>query len=202
MKKYMTALLLIMGQTVWSAERSEHSHCARIGDFCHHQITGLACLQHNLNLAENDLEHFIDEHLGTDITNLILSGQDNMNDKTILTLANSPNAKAITNLNLKSTNVGYNGIVALWKSETFGSLVSDLPTYERYTGKPVSVIEIEIGHTKLIEQYKRSLFAYPLPLRAEFQITFGHMGIGKTWTLTGYKQIKLMNHRKELEANH
>lgn len=206
MKKHIMALFLLIGHTmvpmnqvVWSSEHSEHSHCRRrIGNFCHHNIPGVACLRYKKNLSECDLDHFIQEHLGTDIFDLDLSDQENVNDHTIEILAKSKNASAINTLDLMFTDVGYNGIVALWKSETFGSLVSDSPTYERHTGKPVSIIEIEIGHTKLMRQYRKCLFSYPLPLREEFPITFGHMGMGKSWQLIGYKQIKLLNHGKEL----
>lgn len=179
-------------------DKIEHDHCPRIGNFCHHLTSGTACLRHNTKLSKDDLSHFIKCHLGNDIYRLDFSLQDNLNSDTLKVLANTDNAGAIRFLDVMSTNATYNGIVALWNSSTFGSLVADSPTYERHTGVPVSIIEIEIGHTKLYEQYQSRSFDYPLPLLANFEITYGHRGIGESWKTKGYKQIKLLDHGKEL----
>lgn len=113
-------------------------------------------------------------------------------------LAKSENASAITYLDLSSTRIGYNGIIQLLKSSTFGSLISDSPTYEKHTGVPVSIIKVEIQNTRCYEQYKKKLFKYPLPLIRDFNITYGHRLIGKQYKNFGYKQIILLNYGKEL----
>ena len=151
-------------------------------------------------LSNEDFSHLIQYHLNTDIYQLDLSNQEHLDSKVLKDLANSENAGAIRYLNLMSTNASYSGIVALWNSSTFGSLVSDSPTYERHTGVPVSIIEIEIGNTKLYEQYQKKLFNYPLPLLGNFEITYGHRCVGKPWKEIGYKQIILLDHGKELGA--
>lgn len=130
-----------------------------------------------------------------------MSCQKNLNRNTLKVLAGSENASSIKFLNLMFTKASYNGIVALWDSPTFGRLVNGSPVYERHTGTPVSIIEIEIGHTVAYEQYTQGLFKYPLPLRQDFEITYGHRGVGETWTMTGYKQIKLLDHGEELASN-
>ncbi len=175
-----------------------HDHCPRIGNFCHHKTSGIACLRHNQNLSTDDLAHFIKRHLGNDIYKLDLSSQENLDNDILKVLADRKNAGAIQFLNLMSTNAGYSGIVELWNSLTFGSLVADSPTYELHTGVPVSIIEIEIGHTRVYKQYKKGLFDYPLPLLGDFEITYGHRGVGEPWKTVGYKQIKLLDHGKEL----
>lgn len=146
--------------------------------------------------------HFIEKHLGTDIDRLDLSDQGQVDNDILRCLAGTKNAGGIRFLDLMSTNVGYNGIVDLLKSETFGCIINALPTYERQTGLPVSIIEIEIGNTPLYDRYKRKLFNYPLPFRDDFEITYGHkyLGIGKPWSACGYKQIKLLYCGKELKS--
>ena len=100
-----------------------------------------------------------------------------------------------------STNASYNGIVALWNSSTFGTIVSDSPTYERHTGTPMATINIEIGNTQLYEQYQKKLFNYPLPLLGNFEITYGHRCMGEPWKTIGYKQIILLDHGKQLKES-
>jgi hypothetical protein len=195
----VSSFMLIVSQNALSTEDFAHKYCERIGDFRHHHSSGTACLRYNTEISKKDLFHFISHHLGNDIYKLDMSDQKYLDRSVLGELANSENASAIRYLNLMSTSACYCGIVELWKSSTFGSLVSDSPTYEQYTGTPISIIEIEIGHTKLHKQYKKRLFAYPLPLLKDFDITFGHRCIGTPWQSTGYKQIKLLDHGKELE---
>jgi hypothetical protein len=184
----------------FSTEGINHTHCDVIGDFCHHRISGLACLKHHKGMSQENLKRFIDQHLGTDIIKLNLSKQKNVTDEILKQLAESKRASAIQSLDLMSTSAGYSGIVALWNSSTFGSLVRGSPIYEIHTGKPVSVIKIEVGHTRVIKQYEEKKFAYPLPLHKDFEIIYGHKGIGNKWKITGYKQIKLFDHGEELET--
>ena len=147
-------------------------------------------------LSKKDFSHFIKYHLNTKTYQLDLSSQQHLDSNILKDLANSENLGAIRYL--MSTNAGYYGIVELWKSSTFGSLVSDCPTYERHTGTPLATIKIEIGNTRLYEQYQKKLFKYPLPLLRDFEITFGHQCLGQPGKTMGYKQIILFDHGKEL----
>ena len=149
-----------------------------------------------------DPYHLIDFHLNTDVSELDFSNQSNIDNNIVTHLAKSENASAIKFLNLMSTNVGYSGIIELLKSDSFGSLVSDYPKYEPHLGMPISTIKIEIGQTRLSEQYKRGLFTYPLPLIRDFEITYGHrcLGLSQPLKKKGYKQIQLFDHGNELKA--
>ena len=193
------SFMSFVNQNVLSAESLSHKHCEKIGDFCHHHRSGTACLRHNKELSKENLSHFINHHLGTDVYKLDMSNQKYLDSNTLKELADSERASAITYLDLMSTDAGYSGIVALWKSSTFGSFVSDSPVYEEHTGTPLVTIKIEIGHTKLYEQYKKKLFNYPLPLLKDFEITYGHRCVGKAWERTGYKKIILLDHGVELK---
>jgi len=195
----VSSFMFFMCHDALSTEDFSHKYCERIGDFRHHHSSGTACLRYNTELSKEDLSHFINHHLGNDIYKLDMSDQMYLNREVLGDLANSENASAIRYLNLMSTSTAYCGIVELWKSSTFGSLISDSPTYEQYTGTPISIIEIEIGHTTLHKQYQKKLFDYPLPLLKDYDITYGHRCVGTPWQRTGYKQIKLLDHGRELE---
>lgn len=108
---------------------------------------------------------------------------------------------AIHYIDISDTNIGYNGIIAVWKSNYIGSLISDIPTYERHTGTPVSVIKIEIAGSRAYTQYQKQLFKYPLPLLKDFTITYGHLCVGNSYDLIGYKQVILLYMGKELNSN-
>lgn len=167
-------------------------------DHCYHKASIIDYLRDNQNLSTDALSHFVKCHLDDNIYKLDFSFQENLDSNILKVLAGRKSAGAIQFLNLMSTNAGYAGIVELWKSPTFGSLVSDSPTYERHTGVPVSTIEIEIGHTRAYKQYEKGLFAYPLPLLGDFEITYGHRCVGEPWNTFGYKRIRLLDYGKEL----
>jgi hypothetical protein len=197
----LCSFMSFVNHNALSAESPSHSHCKKIGDFCHNHRSGTACLSHDEKLSTEKLSHFINRHLGTDIYKLDMSSQKYLDSNILKELAGSERASAIKYLDLMSTDAGYCGIVALWKSSTFGSFVSESPTYEEYTGTPLVTIEIEIGHTKLYEQYKKKLFNYPLPFLKDFDITYGHRCVGKAWKRTGFKKIILLDHGTELKES-
>ena len=153
----------------------------------------------NKFLSREQLSNFIDIDLNTNVISVDFSNQKECDNDILSNLANNTQSGAIRSLNFMSTNITYNGIVKLWNSSIIGSLVSDLPTYERYTGVVVSIIEVEIGNTPCYKQYQHKLFKYPLPLLRDFEITYGHRCIGEVYNMIGYKQIKLLDHGKELE---
>lgn len=204
MKKYGVILSLAFSGINLSSSQAlcsdsfPRDECKRMGNFRHHGA-GIACLRYSKGASKEDLIHFIKHHLDTDIHRLDMSDQDSVDSEVIKELARSEKGGAIRFLDLMSTPTGYSGVVELWKSPTFGNLVNDSPTYERSTGTPLATIKIEIGHTRLLKQYKKRLFDYPLPLLENFEITYGHGGMGKSWKEIGYKQIKLLDHGEELE---
>jgi len=158
------------------------------------------CCQLEQNTKEAII-HLIQSHLDTNVYRLNLGHQDFIDNDVLKEIAASPTTAAINYLNLQSTNVSYNGIVALWNSLSLGSLVSDVPTYERHTGNPIVKISIEVGNTKVIKQHQQKLFTYPLPLLRDFEITYGHRGLGESWKMFGLKQIILLNNGVELASN-
>ena len=155
------------------------------------------CHNHSISSKE-DLNKFINCCLNTNISRLDISNRPYCDSDVLSYIASSNNAAAIIYLNCINTRVGYSGIVKLWNSMTFGSLSSGSPTYERHTGVPIVRIEIEIAGTRVLKQYNKKLFTYPLPLLDRFEITYGHRCIGTQYNLSGYKKIILLDCGVEL----
>jgi hypothetical protein len=162
-------------------------------------IYDMTCCQLKIKTKESFL-HYIQSHLDTKVNSLHFDYCEDLDNDILKELALSSNASAIVYLNCHSTKITYNGLVALWNSPTFGCLVSDSPTYHRATGTPMATIKIEIGGTKALKQYQEGRFKYPLPLRGNFEITYGHRCLGEPYTLFGYKQIILLEDGKEILA--
>ena len=175
-----------------------HTHCDKIGNFCHHQKHGHACLRRK-QLSERNMLHFIKKHLGNDITTLDMSDQNGLNSFIIQELAENQRATGITFLDLQSSNVRYLDIEKLLLSRTFGSLLCSDPLFSsKINTTPTSIIQIEIGHTKANRQYKKGKFNYPLPLIENFEITFYSGDFENLQSKSGCKKIILLDHGKEL----
>lgn len=174
-----------------------HSHCKKIGDFCHHDA-GIACLQKNKKLSAIELSHFFNKHLGSDISTLNLQYQNAVDSPLVQVLAQCKKAHSITSLNLAHTSVGYAGIVELLKSPSFGSLRCDQPLFEPHTETPISIVNVEIAFTRAFEQYIAGKFKYPLPLLENFCIFYGNIQRGPFYSKLGYKQVRLLCNGEEL----
>jgi len=155
----------------------------------------------NKSLSKDSILNYIECNFNTTVVRLDLGHQNQCDNDILLALSNSVNSGALRYINLISTNISYNGIVKLWNSDIIGCLISDVPTYEKHTGHPISVVEIEIGNTPLYKQYKNKKFKYPLPLLGNFEITYGYRCMGEPYQRYGLKQIKLLDCGKELTSN-
>jgi hypothetical protein len=94
-----------------------------------------------LSLIDNGL----DIYSGSRLT---LTRDNNIDSEVVHYLAYFNNTRAITYLYVSYTRVGYSGIIELSKSDTFGSLLRDAPTYCLHTGSSVSTITIDITATR------------------------------------------------------
>jgi hypothetical protein len=166
--------------------RAHESHCC----VC---ALSLPCLKHDKDLSGEDIRRYIHEFLDPRTCRLDMSYRENVDSDVVKELATSKNAHSIDYLDLRSTRVGFNGIIGLWDSSTFGHISNDSVTYERHTGSPLRTINIEIADTLLYKQYKKKKFEYPLPLLRDFMF----MPYGE-YKVYGYKQIILLEYGKEL----
>ncbi|AIL12863.1 hypothetical protein IM40_04005 [Candidatus Paracaedimonas acanthamoebae] len=171
-------------------------HCD-LGDIYHHGPK-VICLGERPNLSSDQLDHFFEKHFDKNAKILSLRCQEELTDAHLKWLSKLPQTATIIELNLSRTSISYDGIVHLWKSEFLGSVRDEQPIYESYYNTPISVVKVEIGHTKALKQYKKHLKngkkIFPLPLRNKFEIRYVHPAIDVEYKEIGLKQILLTDH--------
>lgn len=198
--------LLLIGLLSFSLYNSPLASCRYdLGDFHHHSDPKRVCLKHRPDLSKEQLDHFFKRHLEPNIKFLDLENQKNLENQHLQMLADSPCAASIIHLNLKwCKKISYEGIVALLKSPTFGSRRDEEPVYDRRHNKPISIIEVEIGHTHASDQFELCVKPngkkiFPLPLVGDFNIKY----LSSSWdsgdstshrSKLGLKKITITDH--------
>ena len=204
--------LFLIGLLSFSLYNSPLASCRYdLGDFHHHSDPKRVCLKHRPDLSEEQLDHFFKRHLESNIKFLDLENQKNLENRHLQMLADSPDAAGIIRLNLKwCKKITYEGIVALLKSPTFGSQREDeAPVYDRRYNKPISIIKVEIGHTRACDQFESCVKPsgkkiFPLPLVDDFNIKYlsssWDSGDSKSYRLKlGLKKIIITDHGEILK---
>jgi len=203
--------LLLIGLLSFSLYNSPLASCRYdLGDFHHHSDPKRVCLKHRPDLSEEQLDHFFKRHLESNRKFLDFGIQKNLTNQHLKMLADSPHAASIIRLNLKwCEKISYEGIVALLKSPTFGSRRDEEPVYDRRYNKPISIIEVEIGHTRARDQFELCVKPsgkkiFPLPLVDDFNIKY----LSSSWdsgdskghrSKLGLKRIVITDHDEILK---
>lgn len=145
----------------------------------HHHGPHTICLKQHPNLSEDELDEFFAEYFNRkNILSLNLSHQENLQNSHLDLLSKSVLGKSLRRLNLQGCpNISYEGIVFLWKSPILGSIIDEEPIYESYYNKPISLVTVEIGNTKALNQYQTLVRPdgkqiFPLPLLDKFNISY------------------------------
>lgn len=130
--------------------------------------------------------------------------QNDNDDFYIIEMSKSHRYCDVRKFDFSNTNVSYDAIVAMWRSNTIGYHMGDIEhLYERYYNKLVSIVYVEIQNSKAYEQYqtfKRKgikngaiVKLFPLPYRNNFMIKSDHDGM-----VSGFKEIILTVGGKEI----
>lgn len=170
----------------------------------YHHGKHILCLRQYPDLSEEELNHIFDYHLKSKITHMDLSNQENLNDDHLKKLACNPKLLRVDSLDLKNTNVGYSGIVALLKSDTLSSIRYGEAIYYRYYNKAVSIVNVDIDNTRALKEYEerrqKGINTFPLPLRDDFEISY-HRYSEKyiTETKSGIKEVIVKINEKEIK---
>ena len=184
----------------------ECSHYYNIGNIYHHG-DHILCLRKAGELSQEQLTHIFDAHLMHSVMHLELANQPNLTEDHLKQIAGSSCSKRIVSLNLSNCpKIGYNGLLALWKSSYVGSIREDEPIYFRYDNTPISLIKVQIaGCTRAFAQYeglrkKDGNKIFPLPIRDDFEINYtcpsgGHI----VKTVAGYKELVLYEDKLRID---
>ena len=116
--------------------------------------------------------------------------QNKEDDFYVIELAKSYHYCGIRNFDFSNTNVSYDAILAMWRSDTVGSYMGNTKrTYQKQYNKLISMVYIEIQNSKVYEQYQTYKHVpianlFTLPYRDHFMIDCGEDGI-----ISGLKEI-------------
>ena len=102
----------------------------------------------------------------------------------------------IVYIGIKNTSVTYNGIGSLWYSNVIGSQRYCDLEHHPWTGKPISIVDVDIDKSKAFYEHQYSIFMgeslFPLPLRSDFIINYPSKNDDdKMETITGYKDVRI-----------